>query len=164
MTSLAEVRPEHFDLIGQWLDQPSVNQWLNSEWRRGQPSRALLPIVLRNQKNRLYLVKHDDSPCGIAALGDIDAIDKTGMVWYLLGDSGLSGRGITTQAVRLLVDRAFNELGLVSLYAWAMDNNIASQRVLSKAGFKESGRIRKSAAFNGTQVDRIFFDLVNSDR
>jgi RimJ/RimL family protein N-acetyltransferase len=54
-------------------------------------------------------------------------------------------------------------MGLASIYAWIMEDNAASQRVLQKAGFREAGRIRCAACSGGRQVDRIYFDLVAAE-
>ena len=55
---------------------------------------------------------------------------------------------------------AFKDLGLRSLYAWAMEDNAPSRRVLEKAGFKISGRLRNAAVSAGKQVDRVYFDIL----
>jgi [ribosomal protein S5]-alanine N-acetyltransferase len=96
-------------------------------------------------------------------LADIDFADATAMVWYVLGDSAFSKRGIASEAVKQLVRKSFHELKLQSLYAWIMDDNTASARVLQKVGFREAGRIRRATSSNGRQVDRIYFDLIASE-
>ena len=83
------------------------------------------------------------------------------MLWYLLGDDSLTGRGITSQAVRMLSHLTFKELQLAVLYAWIMENNVQSRRVLERSGFQECGRIRNAANFSGQQVDRVYFDLTS---
>jgi RimJ/RimL family protein N-acetyltransferase len=62
-----------------------------------------------------------------------------------------------------LVRVAFTEMGLASVYAWIMEGNAASRKVLQKVGFREAGRIRCASSFGGRQVDRIYFDLVSSE-
>jgi RimJ/RimL family protein N-acetyltransferase len=64
------------------------------------------------------------------------------------------------EAVRLIKQVAFDQLHLCSLYAWAMEDNVASRRTLLKTGFREVGRIRRATSSAGVQVDRIFFDAV----
>jgi ribosomal-protein-alanine N-acetyltransferase len=97
------------------------------------------------------------------ALADLDLMDSTGMVWYFLGEKQFFGRGIISEAVRRLVREAFVDFGLKSLYAWIMEDNAASGRVLLNAGFKEAGRIRSSTCSAGRQVDRIYFDITARD-
>ena len=85
------------------------------------------------------------------------------MVWYFLGEEKLRGRGIISDAVRQVMVVAFGGLGLVSLYAWVMDGNAASQKVLLNNGFCEAGRLRQSVRCGDRQVDRIYYDVILPD-
>ena len=158
--TIEELIPEHFERVASWLGKTEINRWLTAEWRNRVVNATLISIAARNQKNRLFLVRCEGEPCGLAALAEIEPIDKTAMVWYVLGEQTLSGRGITSDAVKLLTHLCFDKMGLASVYAWAMEDNGASQRVLQKAGFREAGRIRYAASSGGRQVDRIYFDLI----
>jgi RimJ/RimL family protein N-acetyltransferase len=160
MTTIEDLAPEHFEIAARWLSQPRVNQWLTEEWRGRNVAPVTLAMGVRKKKNRFFLVRYDGQPCGVTSLADIEPADATAMIWYFLGEQALSGRGITSEAVRQVARKAFNDLGLASLYAWAMDDNIASIKVLQKAGFRPAGRIRKAAFSNGRLVDRVYFDLL----
>lgn len=109
------------------------------------------------------MILSEDQPCGLASLADIDDSDKTAMVWYFLGEPSLGGKGITSEAVRQLTRLAFQEMGLKSLYAWVMEDNTRSRRVLERAGFVPAGRIRRAARSPEGQVDRVYFDFTPSD-
>ena len=50
-----------------------------------------------------------------------------------------NGRGYATEAVRQAVDAAFGELALHRVQAAVIPRNVASIRVLEKAGFREEG-------------------------
>jgi RimJ/RimL family protein N-acetyltransferase len=160
MITIEELIPAHFERVAAWLAKAEINRWLTGEWRNRVVNATLISGVVRNRKNRLFLVRYDGKPCGLIALADIDTADKTAMVWYVLGEQTLSGRGITSHAVKQLTHLCFDEMRLASVYAWIMEDNAASQRVLQKAGFREAGRIRCAACSGGRQVDRIYFDLV----
>lgn len=163
VTTIEELIPEHFELVSCWLSNPDINRWLTAEWRGRIVTPTLMAMVLRNKRNRIFLVRHDDQPCGLTGLSDIDTADATAMVWYVLGEHALSRRGITTNALKQLARLSFNQMGLASLYAWIMEDNGPSERILQKAGFRKAGRIRAAASSGGCQVDRIYFDLVASE-
>jgi RimJ/RimL family protein N-acetyltransferase len=160
MTTLESLDVQHFDQVAHWLSRPGINRWLTQEWRHNETSASIVAIAVRNRRNRLFLVRHDDEPCGLVGLADIEIVDRTAMVWYFLGDDKLSGQGIISEAVRELARVAFGQLALASLYAWAMEDNVASQRVLQHVGFRKVGRIRQSACLADRQVDRLYFDLI----
>ena len=163
MITIEELMPEHFELVASWLSKGEINRWLTSQWRNRVVTATLIAMVVRDRKNRLFLVRCDSLPCGLTALADIDTADGTAMVWYALGEQTLFGRGIIANAVRQLTRLCFDQMRLASIYAWTMEDNIASTRVLQKVGFREVGRIRCAASSGGRQVDRIYFDLIASD-
>ena len=164
MTTIEELTPDDFSQVAEWLSDPANNRWLTSDWRNREVTHVLVGLAVRNKKNRLFLVRADGRPCGLVALADIDPGDRTAMIWYLLGEKSLAGRGIVTQAVKHLAEAAFGDLGLSSLYAWLMADNLSSRRVLEKAGFREVGYIRRATCSAGQQVDRIYFDLTPDER
>lgn len=163
MTTIEIIAQEHFELVANWLSRHEINRWLTSEWRVQTATPLLIAMGVRNKKNQLFLVRCNGQLCGMTALSEVDTIDSTAMVWYFLGDQALSGQGIMSEAVRQIVFFSFKELGLKSVYAWAMEDNKASIRVLKKTGFREVGRIRQAASSCGRQVDRLYFDLVASE-
>lgn len=160
MTSIEDLAPDHFETVAAWLSRPEINKWLTGEWRDREVVATTIAVAVRNKRSRLFLVRHEGAPCGLVALADIDLADRTAMIWYILGEANLSGRGITSEAVRLLAKEAFGSGGVSSLYAWIMEDNVPSRKVLEKAGFREAGRIRGATRSSGRQVDRVYFDLL----
>jgi RimJ/RimL family protein N-acetyltransferase len=158
--TVEDLRPEHFELVAGWLSRPETNQWLTGEWRGRVATSVVVAMAVRNRKNRLFLVRFSGQACGLTALADIDTADRTAMLWYVLGEHTLSGRGIMLAAVKQLAHLSFEQLGLASLYVWVMADNMPSLRMIQKAGFREAGRIRCAACSAGRQVDRIYFDLL----
>jgi len=160
MVTIEELATEHFELVAQWLSRPDTNRWLTFEWRNREVSPSMIAIAVRNRKNRLFIFKNDNVPSGLVGLSDLDLGDKTSMIWYVLGDLNLSGKGVTSEAVCKLIYTAFHEIGLFSIYAWIMEDNIASEKVLNKVGFKKAGCIRCATSSSGRQVNRIYFDII----
>jgi len=72
------------------------------------------------------------------------------------------GRGLATGAVRQVIAIAFDPDGpaLDRLEANAAVENIASRRVLIKAGFREEGIAEGLLVINGIRVDHVRFGLV----
>ena len=70
------------------------------------------------------------------------------------------GRGLTTRAVLATVDWAFDNYKLTRIYAMAFSRNVASMRVLEKAGFEREGVLRRSAIKNGVILDQVLYAKV----
>ena len=163
MIGIEPLTPEHFATVAGWLSKSEINQWLTSEWRGRVIDPTLIGVAVRNKRSRFFLVRSDGVPCGLVALADWDPNDKIAMIWYALGDPASGGRGVITQAVRLLVRVALDVLDIEALHAWIVADNERSRKVLEKNGFREVGRLRQAAVHNGRRLDRVYFDLTRQD-
>lgn len=83
-------------------------------------------------------------------------------IGYFL-DKRYNGKGMMTEAVRLVVEYAFNELKLHRIEAGVMPHNIPSMRVLEKAGFHKEGIARKNVKINGKWEDHQVLAIVNEN-
>lgn len=85
-------------------------------------------------------------------------------IGYWLVESA-RGRGVATRAVRLVVPWALRELGLHRIEAPVEPDNVASQRVLEKAGFKREGVLRSYFLLREGQppTDAFMYSIVPGD-
>ncbi|XP_052193390.1 uncharacterized protein LOC127801907 [Diospyros lotus] len=74
------------------------------------------------------------------------------------------GRGIATEAVKMAVSQAFQDLpDLVRLQAFVDVENRASKRVLEKAGFLREGHLRKYSYHRGDLKDVLVYSILPKD-
>lgn len=76
---------------------------------------------------------------------------------YRIAESA-GGQGYASEAVRLVLLRAFGELGLVRIEANARVGNEGSIKVLLRNGFREFGRSTQSFELGGVWHDRLHFE------
>lgn len=74
-----------------------------------------------------------------------------------------AGQGLMTDAVTALVRFAFDRLGFHRIEAACLATNVASRRVLTKAGFTAEGTARKYLKINGIWQDHLLFAIVDGD-
>lgn len=67
------------------------------------------------------------------------------------------GKGIVSEAVELVVQFAFEQIGLHRVEAYVSTENSASIRVLEKSGFQQEGLLRKLLYINGQWVDHYMY-------
>ncbi|WP_277958902.1 GNAT family N-acetyltransferase [Frigoribacterium faeni] len=72
-----------------------------------------------------------------------------------------NGRGIMTSAVGEAVDWAFGDAGLHRVQAGTLRHNVASQRVLQKAGFEQYGIAPSYLEIAGRWQDHVLFQRVD---
>jgi ribosomal-protein-alanine N-acetyltransferase len=69
------------------------------------------------------------------------------------------GKGYATAAVKQLIGFAFEELGLLRIYAGVYDYNVASMRVLEKAGFQKEAIMHSSVIKDGKLHDEHVYSI-----
>ncbi|MBS8265682.1 N-acetyltransferase [Mesobacillus boroniphilus] len=106
--------------------------------------------------------KKGDELIGAISLFQILRDDlQSAFIGYFL-DKDHNGKGYATEAVELIVDFAFCELKLHRIEAGVMPHNLASIRVLEKAGFHKEGIARKNVKINGKWEDHQVLAIINS--
>ncbi len=65
-----------------------------------------------------------------------------------------------TEAVKELTEYAFTNFDLARIYASVFESNIASIRVLEKAGYSFEARLRKNITKNGQTFDDLIYSVV----
>jgi RimJ/RimL family protein N-acetyltransferase len=72
-------------------------------------------------------------------------------------------QGYTSEAARRLVDYGFAELGLRRIYASYFSHNIASRRVMEKAGMTYEGTLRQHVERLGKFYDLGYCGILRSE-
>lgn len=73
---------------------------------------------------------------------------------------GYRGRGMMCEAVRRAAEYLFARRGVVRIFANVMMRNVASQRMLERAGFRRAGVMRRMFFKNGMFDDGVCYELV----
>lgn len=94
---------------------------------------------------------------GFLLQSDVDRVSAE--IGYWLGEP-LWGRGITTEALIAVTSYAIQTHGLTRLYALPFAWNVASCRVLEKAGYVLEGRLRRSAIKDGQVTDQVQYAFI----
>ena len=95
----------------------------------------------------------------VGGIGFRDIKNQRAEIGYWLAKKNW-GRGIMTQAVKLVCKFGFQKLGLRRIYAAVFANNKASARVLEKSGFKYDGRIKRHYKKDGRLIDALMYAKV----
>ena len=81
---------------------------------------------------------------------------------YFIGEK-YWGMGLTTEAVIAITNYAFNTFDCVRLYSEVFADNIASKKVLEKAGYKQEGYFRKSIYKSGQIIDSCIYSILREE-
>lgn len=85
---------------------------------------------------KMFAIMVDDQIVGECKLKNIDFVKRECSMGIHLQNDAVKGKGYGTQAERLILRYAFEELGMVAVNADAAQKNTRSQHVLEKVGFR----------------------------
>jgi len=146
--------PEVLRLTGSVHDEAAVpeepgvlREWYSS--RNDQPDRLDLAVVDRSS----------DRCVGEAVLNQWDPGNHSCNFRIMIGPAG-RGRGLGTEATRLIVGYGFERLGLhrISLEVYAF--NPRARRVYEKAGFRAEGVLRESLRYGDQWIDATVMSIL----
>lgn len=123
--------------------------------------------IIQRQKDEKYVFgifeKNTDKLIGNITLFEVlrGALQSCYIGYYL--NLQHNGKGYMTEAVKLTVKFAFDELHLHRIEAGVMPHNIRSIRVLEKAGFIKEGIARKNVNINGKWEDHQVLAIISEN-
>jgi [ribosomal protein S5]-alanine N-acetyltransferase len=104
-----------------------------------------------------FLIEADGEPAGVISASRLTrgAFQNAGLGYWVA--QHLNGRGIATEAVRLVCRWGFDEAGLHRLEAATLVDNLGSQAVLRRNRFTEIGRSPRYLHIAGAWRDHLLF-------
>lgn len=147
-----------------WLNDPDVNSFLESRFEKW-PLEKLRNYVRKIKRNPDYkflaiVTNENHKHIGNIKLGPVNCKHKFADVGIIIGEKSSWGRGYATQAIRMIVRYAFNELRLHKITAGAYANNVGSIKAFKKAGFSVEGLIAKQYLYKGKYVAGILLGII----
>jgi len=104
-----------------------------------------------------------DQLIGFIAIWDIQWSHGSSWVSIGLGEREFWGKGFGTDAMRLILNYAFNELNLYRVTLFVFGYNERAIRSYQKAGFQIEGRFRQGIQRGGKRWDVILMGVLRSD-
>jgi RimJ/RimL family protein N-acetyltransferase/ADP-ribose pyrophosphatase YjhB (NUDIX family) len=147
----------HDETIQRWFDFPAVTPTREEQteaiarWRKGWTEG-------RTTVN--FLVEAEG-----AIVGNVEVRTKSDQIGELswIVYAGHRGHGYAVRAVRVLIDWAFEELGLVRIEAYVNNANDASKRVATRSGLHREGIMRGREILRGERHDTVLYARLRSD-
>lgn len=128
------------------------------------------PYTIENAKNFIAFATKDDpvhifaieingkAVGGIGIHPQADIMRKNAELGYWLGEK-YWGKGVISKAIQEIIPFAFKTYDITRIYARPFGTNVASKRVLEKAGFKLEASIKETIFKNGEYLDELVYAI-----
>lgn len=152
----------------KWMNDPEVNQYMETRFQP-QGKDCIMDYVKRHKdkSDELFFaicLKENDEHVGNIKLGPINYYHRTADISYFIGESSYWGRGIASEAIKLVLKFGFMALDLKKIRAGTYMSNKGSQAVLKKNGFVLEGRLRQHVStMGGQREDCLIWGLLTEE-
>jgi len=159
----AELRESSRGFLTPW--EPT---WASDETSRGSYRYKLRRYAEDARDDKAYALfvfrEDDDALVGGVTLSNLRrGVAQAASLGYWAGQTR-AGKGYITAAVRAVLRYAFDDLDLHRVEAACQPDNMASRRVLEKAGFAQEGVAKAYLKIDGQWRDHLLFAVVNPTR
>jgi RimJ/RimL family protein N-acetyltransferase len=153
-----------------WFNNPDLRQYLLLPF----------PITKEGEKDFLERMMRDESSVTLSIIvkkGDkligniglhqmntpVNRVSKRVMLGIAIGDLEEASKGYGTEAIRLMLDYAFDSLNLHRIELTVFDFNKRAQKAYRKLGFKEEGTKREALYMKGKYHDLIMMAILKRE-
>jgi diamine N-acetyltransferase len=141
---LRALEPDDVELLYKWENDPETWKVSNTH---GPVSKFMLASYIKScdkdfwesKEMRLIIESCDGKPVGSLELFDFDPYHSRAGIGIMIFEIEERRKGLATKALQLIMDYAFNELGIYQLYANVAESNQPSIELFRKLGFVHTG-------------------------
>lgn len=158
---------DFFHLLNSLPESNEFNT-MGAPENRAESSKKLSDFVLKNKQKEIVSYtfvltnKEDESPIGLFGLNLKPKRYQGGEIWYTIHPQNWN-KGFATEAVKRVFEFCFNHLKLHRIQAGCAVDNIASIKVLEKAGMTKEGRGRQILPLSSGWSDNYEYSILETD-
>ncbi len=168
LVRLAAPATEDAVRFAEWSNDPKYQRQMDTDYARPRSVQDFEEETRSMRSGSSGVLFHihtlaDDRMIGFVAIHNIEWNNQAGKISIGIGDPEYRGKGCGTDAMRIAVGYAFDELNLHRLSLDVNGNNPRAVRVYEKLGFRREGAQREAIHRDGEWVDRIYMGLLRSE-
>ena len=162
--------------IGE-CDAKIINEWFNDiEFLRNYDMAAALPKnhkelqanldnFFNTSERYIFAIKllENNEIVGIIGFDDIIWSSSVATFFIGIGDKGQTGKGIGSEAMRLLLDFGFNELNFHRIQLNVIAYNEPAIKLYERQGFTREGTYREFIHRDGNRYDLYLYGLLRNE-
>ncbi|MEA4956479.1 hypothetical protein SDC9_17801 [bioreactor metagenome] len=171
--NLRKFRNDDIDTITKYANNQNIAKWLTKEFPSPyskKDAENFINITSKKEFMKVFAIEVNGEAAGSISLSCNSKNEKNiifnsnknikkAEIGYWLAEKYWNN-GITTSAIKEIIEYGFNNYKIECIYATPFENNIISQKILSKAGFNTDSKIKKIIK-NNESYDVIIYSIKN---
>ena len=157
----------NYPLYARWYGDEEV--WRLTSWASEPMQQAAVERLFEDRKespmNDSFAIHREgeEEPIGVISLMNISEVDASAELSIIVGEKEDRDEGSGTEAIRLILRYAFEDLGLSRVALSVFQFNDPAMRSYEKLGFRREGRIERAVHRDGEWQDAILMRILASE-
>lgn len=162
---LRALEREDADLLHAWLNDRETTRWLliNPPVSRAAEEWWIEREISSDSSKLFILCTLDLTPIGTVSLNHINWTHRKARVGISIFEPRMRGKGLGTEAMELLLDHAFFDMGLNRVELDVFEENSRAQRSYEKCGFSREGTMRDAYFKDGRFIDAVLMSILHRE-
>lgn len=165
LVNLRVLEQEDFPQLVNWFNDPNVLGEYNPIFQTSEMEMGKAKKNSNFHESKSFIIEKKDG-------SKIGYIQYFNVIWNRIGKlltiaffmlPGERRKGYCTEASKIIVDYLFLSKEIPCIQATTHINNIASQKVLLKVGFKKEGVMRKRFYIRGKWEDQFIYSILKEE-
>jgi RimJ/RimL family protein N-acetyltransferase len=158
---------ENYRLYGEWYGDPEI--WRLTSWTASPMSPSAVERLFEEREHSTtddsfaIHLKGEDEPIGVISLMQISETNASAELSVIVGPPEDRHHGYGAEAIALLLDYAFGELGLNRVGLSVFEFNEGAISTYEKIGFREEGRLRRALKRDDAFHDAILMSVLKPE-
>jgi len=156
------------DMLEHWVSDPKIQSMYSEPvYSSKEEAKALLDKYILSYERADYyrwaiIEKASESCIGQIAIFLVDDKNHFCEIEYCIG-SQFQRKGYCSEAVQVIIDYAFRNIGIHKMQVCHKEHNIASKGVIQKSGFTYEGTLRDYFFMDGRYVNRLYYSMLRTE-
>ncbi len=157
----------NYPLYACWYSDEEI--WYLTSWTAKPMRRSAVERLFeereRSSTDDSFAIHREgeEEPVGVIGLSNISEANASADLSVIVGEAEDRDQGLGTEAIRLILRYAFEELGLNSVALSVFDFNEAAIHTYENLGFEREGRMREAIRRDDGFHDAILMRILASD-
>ncbi len=162
---LSPINQDDYETYVKWLNNPKITQFLdvNDSLITLSNEKELLEKIASEEFCFAIIKKEDDTLLGNVGVTKIDYKNGKAELGIFIGEEENLSKGYGSEAIKLIINFAFNEIRLHNIWLSVFSNNPRAIKAYTKSGFVECGRRHEAIYHNGEYLDLIYMEIINKN-
>ncbi len=168
-TTLRPISPTDAPLLIQWNNNPETRKYLARRFPLSELDEKAwiekVSILPRCPSDVVLIIepKENPQPIGIIGLHNINWLDRNATTGTTVGEAQYRGKGYASDAKMILLEYAFETLGLHKIISRAFAKNVKSVEYSKRCGYQVEATHKEEIFHEGAWEDIIYLSCFYDD-